>query len=259
MSNGQRLPDDASPIPVVRYEPTSLHGEVLAPRGSVVVYLAARDSRVLESIRAAAGGKEVAGAQLQDVDRLDEDGYAVTLTYGDQVLADQVRVPRDGQPVRLILPFTGGEIEAQELLVRSVDEGAGAVDAVAVRHDPPLSAVEAAALTLLPRDLLSVNLGAALPGGIAMDNEEERRRQAEEQRQAAEEARQERAQQQAEAQAEAAEARAEARREAREAGGISRLEIHMLDSTIRSITSLQTASAMLGIRRDLLNDQMEHG
>jgi len=182
----------------------------------------------------------------------------VTLTYGDQVLADEVRVPRDGQAVRLILPFTGGEIETQELLVRSA-EGAGVVDAVAVRHDPPLSAVEAAALTLLPRDLLSVNLGVALPGGIAMDNDEERRRQAEEQRRAADEARQERAQQQAEAQAEAAEARAEARREAREAGGISRMEIHMLDSTIRSISSLQTASAMLGIRRDLLNDQMEHG
>ena len=91
---------------------------------------------------------------------------------------DEVRVPRDGQAVRLILPFTGGEIETQELLVRSA-EGAGVVDAVAVRHDPPLSAVEAAALTLLPRDLLSVNLGVALPGGIAMDNDEERRRQAE--------------------------------------------------------------------------------
>ena len=258
MSNGQRLHDDASPIPMVRYEPTTMHGEVLAPRGSVVVYLAARDSAGLEAIRAVAGGRDAADALLQDVDRVDEDGYAVTLTYGDQVLADGVRVPRDGQPVRLILPFTGGEIETQELLVRSA-EGAGVVDAVAVRHDPPLSAVEAAALTLLPRDLLSVNLGVALPGGIAMDNDEERRRQAEEQRRAADEARQERAQQQAEAQAEAAEARAEARREAREAGGISRMEIHMLDSTIRSISSLQTASAMLEIRRDLLKDQMEHG
>lgn len=43
-------------IPMVRYEPSSLHGEVLAPRGTVVVYLAAQGSEQLSSIRATARG-----------------------------------------------------------------------------------------------------------------------------------------------------------------------------------------------------------
>jgi hypothetical protein len=99
--------------------------------------------------------------------------------------------------------------------------------------------------------MLSAQLGAALSGGIALNNDEERRRQAEEQRRAADEARLERAQQQAEAQAEAAEARAEARR-----GGLMNIDIHMLDATVKSISSIQTATAMIGIRRQLLLDQM---
>jgi len=245
-------------IPMVRYEPSSLHGEVLAPRGSVVVYLAAQGSEQLTSIRATAGGRRAAETLLEGVDRVDADGHLVSVTYADQVLAAEVPVPRDGRPVRLILPFTGGEVDAAELIVTTT-EGPGVVDAVAVRHDPPLSAVEQAALTLLPRDQLSVNLGAALPGGIALDNEEERRRQEEEQRQAAEEARNERAAEQAEARAEAAEARAEQRREAREAGEGSRLDIHLLDATIKTLSSFQTANAMIEIRLDLLGGKQEHG
>ena len=245
----------SSQVPVVRYEPTSLRGEPLAPRGSVVVFLAARGSKELSAIRATASADGPAEALLAGTDAVDKDGYRVTLSYGDKTLAEEVPVPRDGRPVRLLLPFTGGEIEPGELLIRASGEG-DEVEGVAVRHDPPLSAIEHAALTLLPKDMLSVNLGAALAGGVAGENDEERRRQEEAQR-AAEEARQEQAMAQAEAQAEAAEARAEARREGGQAWE-SRVEIHMLDATVKSLSAFQTASSMLEIRRDLLRDRPEH-
>ncbi|MBA2554599.1 MAG: hypothetical protein H0V10_13120 [Geodermatophilaceae bacterium] len=70
-----------------------------------------------------------------------------------------------------------------------------------------------------------------------------------------EEARHERAAEQAEARADAA----EARREAREAGEASRLDIHLLDATIKTLSSFQTANAMIEIRLDLLGGQLEHG
>jgi hypothetical protein len=245
----------ASQIPIVHYEPSSLRGEPLAPRGSVVVFLAARGSSQLDAIRATATEDGPAEALLAGTDAVDDDGLRVTLAYGDKVLAEEVPVPRDGRPVRLVLPFTGGEIDSGALQLHASAEG-DVIEGIAVRHDPPLSAVEHAALTLLPKDVLSVNLGVALPGGIAGGNDEERRRQEEAQR-AAEEARQEQAMAQAEAQAEAAEARAEARREGGHAWE-SRVEIHMLDATVKSLSAFQSAASMLEIRRDLLRDRQEH-
>lgn len=240
----------ASHIPVIKYEPKSRSGEVLAPRGSVVVYLAASGSQQLRAIHASARGRISKDVLLKDVDRVDKDGHLISLHYGDTILADKVRVPRDGTAVRLILPFIGGDLAAGELRVQPL-EGESVVEAIAVRHDPPLSTIEQAALSLLPSDLLTVHLGAALPGGVAMDNDEERRRQADEQRRAADEARQEQAMQRAEAQADAAEARAEARQQRREGQG-SLLEVHLLESTIKSLSSIQTAGAMINIRRQLL-------
>jgi hypothetical protein len=248
----------ACSVPILRYEPANLRGEPLAPRGSVVVFLAAEGSDQLGAIRDTAEKDGYAESLLKRTDVVDEDGYRATVTYAGQTLAANVPVPRDGRVVRLILPYAGGELDASALIVAT--DGDRAVEGVAVRHDPPLTAVEQAALTLLPKDLLSVNLGAALAGGIAGDNDEERRRQEEENRRAAEEARNERAAEQGEARAEAAEARAEERREARQ-GGLwgSRIEIHMLDATVKTISSLQAATTMLEIRKELLRDRQLHG
>ena len=237
-------------VPIIRYEPRSVRGEVLAPRGSIVIYLAAQGSQRLGAIRSQARGTASSEVGYKHKEGQVKDGHLVSLTFHEKVLAEKVQVPKDGEVVRLILPFIGGEIDKSALLVHELGDR-GAVQAVAIRHDPPVSVVESAALSLLPRDMLSAQLGAALSGGIALNNDEERRRQAEEQRRAAEEARLERAQQQAEAQAEAAEARAEARR-----GGLMNIDIHVLEATVKSISSIQTATAMIGIRRQLLLDQM---
>lgn len=236
----------ASPVNVVRYSPSSLKGEVLAPRGSMVVYLATAGSERLDEIRAAAKSGSARGKLYGAVDQAPQDAVAnVSLQYGDHLLAANVPVPRGGNPVRLILPYNGGELIPEDLVV--VEDGPQQqVAAVAVVHDPPISRIEQAALLLVPRDLVHLNLGAALPGGIAGVNDEERRRQEEERRRAAEEARAEQAQARAEAQAEAAEARAERRRE----GG--RFDIHFLDRTVITLGPALAATQLLELRRDML-------
>jgi hypothetical protein len=243
-------------LPIIPYEPRTLRGEVLAPRGSIVVYLAASGSKSLGAIRARAQGAGGPEGVYKHSERHDPEGHLVSLTFHGKVLAEKVPVPRSGDVVRLILPFAGGDIDSSALLVRP-EGGAEAVEAVAIRHDPPLSTIEKAALSLLPRDMLSAQIGVALPGGLALNNDEERRRQAEEQRRAQEEARAERAQQQAEAQAEAAEARHEQREAARQGG--THFDIHLLDATVKTVSSLQTATSMIAIRRNLLLDQMPNG
>lgn len=239
----------ATSVPVLRYEPTSRRGQALAPRGTIAVYLAAAGSGALATISETASGHKTLDVAPEGLDRADDDGYPATVTYAGRVLAQGVPVPRDGRPVRLLLPFAGGELDAGSLLVHS--DGEVAVEAVGVRHDPPLTAVEQAALTLLPSDQLTINLGVALPGGIALDNEEERRRHAEEQRQAAEEVRLEQAMQAAEGRAEAAEARRE--------GGSWGIDVHLLDGTIKELTSIQSVTAMLDIRRSLTLTQLGNG
>ena len=256
MSDTRPADSRCTQIPIVPYEPRTLKGEVLAPRGSIVVYLAASGSKSLGAIRTRAQGHGGPEGGYKHSERHDPEGHLVTLTFHDKVLAEKVSIPRSGDVVRLILPFAGGDIDASALVVRP-EGAAGVVEAVAIRHDPALSVVEKTALSLLPRDMLSATIGAALPGGLALNNDEERRRQQEEQRQAQEEARAEKAQQQAEAQADAAEARHEQRQAERQGG--SHFDIHLLDATVKTVSSLQTATSMIAIRRNLLLDQMPNG
>lgn len=254
MNNRKQDENRARGVSVVRYTPSSLKGEVLAPRGSIVVYLAAAGSERLDAIHAAARGGYVRDKLLGEVDDLAGDAAAkVSLHYGDRLLAADIPVPADGRAVRLILPYNGGELIPEDLVV-SAQDPQGTVAAVAVVHDPPLSRIEQAALLLVPHDRRHLSLGAALPGGIAGTNDEERRRQDEENRRAAEEARAEQQQAAGEARAEAAEARAEARAQAREearaAGG--RIDIHILDRSVITMGPALAAAELLELRRDIL-------
>lgn len=241
----------SSHVELLSYQPKSRMGEPLAPRGSVVVYLAVHDSKALRALRSAVHSHALGTGLLEGIDKTDSDGLQVTIRHGDMVLAQDVPVPRDGRAVRLIMPYTGGKFEATGITL----EGEG-VSAFGVVHAPPLTVGERAALSLIPESMLALNLGVALAGGIAATNDEERRRQQEEQRQANQEAAAERAQQRAEAQAAAAEARAEARAE-RRAGGS--LEVHLLESTLGVISPVLSASAMLEIRRSVVLNQVNIG
>jgi hypothetical protein len=247
---------EALALTVESYSPTPARGVPLAPRGSVVIYLAASGSKHLRKLRESAKrGKRLKATELEQFDRAEQkDLVRVRLKYGGNVLADSVPVPLDGQVVRLILPYNGGELLDGELTLHG--EGVERrVSAVGLRHNPPLTKVERAALKLVPASMSYLHLGAALPSALVGKNDEERRRQEQEhQRQEAEHARQEanleRAQAQAEAQAEAAEARAEARR-----GGSQDFFAHLFDVSIQSMSPAMSAAAMLELRREALSEQ----
>jgi hypothetical protein len=233
-------------IDVRRYAPQSSKGSPLVARGSLTVFLAAAGSKQLAAL-----GEQLAkgatGKPDPSLDKPTRTGIRVTVTHGDVVLAQDVVIPGDGRVVRLVMPYNGGELGAAGLRFNA----SGEIAAIAAKHVPALTPIEQAALALVPEKLRHYNLGVALPGGIALNNDEERRRQEEEsRRQEQEHARQEQQAARAEAQAEAAADRAEARREAREAGG--RFDVHLREITLETMSPGLSAAAMLELRRDSL-------
>lgn len=244
---------EAITLSVEPYAPTAARGAPLAPRGSIVVYLAVSGSKSLTKLRESAQrGKPLKASELEEFDRAGQkQSLRVALRYAGTLLADSVPVPSDGRVVRLILPYNGGELSDGGLTLHG--EGIEkSVSAVALRHDPPLTRVERAALDLVPASLRHLHVGAALPGALVGNNDQERRRQEDErQRQEQEHARQEANAARAEAQAEAQAALVEARAEQR-AGGRQELFAHLFDSTIQTMSPAMSAAAMLQLRRDFL-------
>ncbi len=246
---------EAITLTVELYAPTAARGAPVAPRGSIVVYLAASGSKSLTKLRESAQrGKLLKATELEEFDRAEQkESLRVALRYAGTLLADAVPVPRDGRVVRLILPYNGGELFDGGLTLHG--EGIeNSISAVALRHDPPLTRVERAALDLVPASMRHLHVGAALPGALVGNNDQERRRQEDERRrqeqeQARQEANAERAQAQAEAQADRAEERAERRQ-----GGRQDLFAHLFDSTIQTMSPAMSAAAMLQLRRDALRD-----
>ncbi len=215
-------------------------------RGSVAVFMAARGSTGLDNVRQALGSGRGDlhdwQTEIQDAASMD-DPVVVPLYYGETLLAE-VPVPQDGGVVRVTLPYNGGALISGGLTIAGSD-----VDVVAVASEPALTIAERAALSLLPDDLIGVNVGVALPGALLGKNDEERRRQEEEsQRRDQEEARHEAAQARAEAQAEAAADRAEQRHEQRHGG----LGINLADITVRVLGPELTAAELTAIRREAL-------
>ena len=81
--------------------------------------------------------------------------------------------PRSGgsqeEVVRLLLPYTGGRLAAGGLTLAGSGPGA-AVEVVALRHKPPLTRIELAALRLLPDGKSDLNVGPAL-GRLSDDDD----------------------------------------------------------------------------------------
>ncbi len=269
-SSGERG-DAGVALSVRRY--SSRSARPLAPQGSIVVYLAAAGSRQLAELQESTGAGSRSGllpalasvirgilqlfgigegkhVDLEAMDRAGgPDPVAVSLHYAGSLLAGDVPVPRDGRVVRLILPYTGGELVEGGLVLRG-ENASSAVSSLVLRHDPPLTRVERAALELVPEAMLGLHVGAALPGNLLGKNDEERRRQQEERRRqddAAREARNEQAVARAEAQAEMAAERAERRAEKGRD-----FEPHLSEAIVRELPPFATAAALLQMRRDTL-------
>jgi len=245
-------------LAVEPYAPTSGRGAPLAPRGSVVVYLAASGSKDLKKLRKSAQqGKLLKATELEEFYRADQkESLRVALQYAGTTLADSVPVPLDGRVVRLILPYNGGELFKGGLTLHG--EGIEkSVSAVVLRHDPSLTRVERAALDLVPASMRHLYLGAAIPSAIIGNNDQERQRQEEErQRQEQEHARQEQNAARAEAAAEAAAQRAEQRAEQREQQrreGSGAIFDHLRDTTIQALSPAMSAAALLELRRESLS------
>ncbi|HEX2093863.1 MAG TPA: hypothetical protein VHG28_15780 [Longimicrobiaceae bacterium] len=235
-----------------------------------MVYLAAAGSKQLAEVRESAGdGKPrrllqglwlaiqralgLGGERhfdLEGMDRADDqDSIPVSLYYAGRLLADAVPVPRGGRVVRVILPYTGGDLVDGGFELRG-ENVSSTVSAVVLRHDPPLSRTERAALELVPESMLDLHVGAALPGTLLGKNDQERARQEEERRrqqEAAQEARAEQAAARAEAMAEVAAERAE-----RRAASGRDFVPHLRESTVRALPPVATAAVLLQIRRDSL-------
>lgn len=169
------FPDpDPDPRPDVKRE-----NRVFVP-GSVTVFVARSGSRAMKELRAAllegeaATAKVIARYQEPTLDRkdvsieeaskmlLEEDVFG-TVLYGGRELATHLFLPKGVDLAAVVMPYAGGALASGGLTFRThAEEGTRVgLEAVAVRANPILSAAEAAAIKLIPRDQLGLNIGQA--------------------------------------------------------------------------------------------------
>lgn len=172
-----------SPIPVIEYHSPKTKGHVLAPSGSVMVYVTEKGSDLLPRIREAAAGKDTKiidelYGQFHDRPlmkpyaawrQLEASPVVADVRYGGRTLATNVFLPHGMKAVWFASPYNGGRLAPEELtLVEHVVEGSkSAYEAVAVKCTAPLTAAERAALDKVPVEVSEVNLA---PNGACCDN-----------------------------------------------------------------------------------------
>jgi hypothetical protein len=82
------------------------------------------------------------------------------IRYGSATLATGVFVPEENEVGALIVAYNGGRLARGGFtLVEHVREADAALDVLVVRHAPPLTRAEAAALRLAPADQAELNVG----------------------------------------------------------------------------------------------------
>lgn len=168
-----------SPIRIVDYRPTRPDGPVLAPPGSVMAFVGYKGSQTLSRIRDVAESGSNSDSPLAEElmaphrDRkllspfkawqlLKAAPVFADIRYGGRTLAKNLFVPPGLDVVWVASPYNGGLLSPNELtLVEHWNEGTTAsLEAVALRHEPPLTAAERAAIQNVPEDQLELNLAA---------------------------------------------------------------------------------------------------
>jgi hypothetical protein len=172
-------------VPIVEYSTTTetSKGLVLAPAGSVMIYVAHKGSDVMRQLRDIKknGDTEIAQKlydQFKDRPLLTPDKAWMLLEnspvfadirYGGRTLATNVFIPNGLEAVWVGCPYNGGKLAVSELtLVEHYKEDSqSAYEAVALMHRPDLTAAEAAALKAVPESQLELNLA---PNGSCCDS-----------------------------------------------------------------------------------------
>ncbi len=167
-------------IEVLDYRPSPKVRNPISPPGSVTVVVAKAESPLLKRLRDAAAGsnqvEEDVAKELneqfggrQPVSRYEAwrllQGQPVfaDVRYGGQTLATNLFPPPGLEAVVLHNPYNGGRLKPDELtLVEHHREGDEThLAALALRHEPPLTPAEKAAVEAVPENQLEMNMRAS--------------------------------------------------------------------------------------------------
>jgi len=173
-------------IPFIDYHPKADAKSVLAPPGSVMVFVGNKGSRNLERIRAAATATDGSDASLADelhkifksvhllsphaaFRLVQRQPVLASIRYGGRTLATNVTLRPELDTVFVVSPYNGGPLHPDELtFIEHYKEGTKEVlDAVALRRAPNLTRAEAAAVKRVPAEQAEINLA---PNGSCCDS-----------------------------------------------------------------------------------------
>jgi hypothetical protein len=166
-----------SPIDILDYVPSDPSQGVLAPPGSVTVFVSHKGNpilkRVQEATRERSGLDVKLSVEIRQMFRgrermtyyqayrlLRATSSFATIRYGGRTLATNIFPPPGTNLVVLENPYNGGRLKPNELtLVEHRVPGAGSsLEAVALRYAPPLTKAERAAVEQVPESQLEMNL-----------------------------------------------------------------------------------------------------
>ncbi len=177
-------PERQRRLEVLDYAPSSVLPEKqIALSGTVTVFLARTGSELLARIRDAVKAKDrrdrTVAAHLhrqfkkrkrvplaEAVDCARAQPVIADLRHGGRTLVENIVVPEDLEVAVIALPYNGGQLGALTLVEHFLEDDDLALEAVALRNVPPLTAAEKAALERVPPEMAGVNVGRG-PGDVA--------------------------------------------------------------------------------------------
>lgn len=174
-------------LPVTDYKPSSvMPDKQIALSGTVTLFIARKGEKLFQELKAAVkkGGesedRKVAAQlnrsfaarrprPLEEIARgIRSEPLLADLRYGGATLVENIILPSDATILAVPLPYNGGRIAEAgftlaEHYVEDLDEE---YDVLLVRHEPPLTEAERAALKAVPEEMVAVNIGKG-PGDAA--------------------------------------------------------------------------------------------
>lgn len=169
------------------YKATSvLPGRQIALSGTVTLFVGRKDGRLFRDLKTAVlepsrGDDTSVAAELNHyfarrkpkdlaelVACIRSETLIADLCYGGATLVENILLPEDAEIAAIPLPYNGGRLadggfSLSEHYLEHVDAN---VDVLLVRHEPPLTEAERAALERVPEEMVAINVGRG-PGDVA--------------------------------------------------------------------------------------------